>query len=86
MHDAAEREIDLYRAEIARITAERDRLVTALDNARDELTKLRNILALALSRFAHTGNGWKASVRIVELARWYDEAAIPRPAELRDVK
>lgn len=31
LYDAAEREMDLYRAEITRITAERDRLAAAVD-------------------------------------------------------
>lgn len=97
--DDAERTIARYREQVTRITADNDRLHAALRAqpgkrqaapelaaAMAETRKVREILALALNHFRATGNGWKASVRVVELARWYDQAGIPRPQELRGVR
>lgn len=69
---AAEREMDLYRNEVARITAERD--------------KYREQLNEVLDWFHGTGSGYTARISGVRLAREYTRAGIPVPERLRHLE
>jgi acetolactate synthase small subunit len=83
LHDAAEREMDLYRAEITRVTAERDRLARQLldagndnDQLTADLTGTRTVLTEILDAFGPSGSGHTARVGMVQIAKWRTRAGL----------
>ncbi len=69
LYDAAEREMDLYRAEITRITAERDK-------AQADRNSARNVVAEILDCFGPSGSGHTARVGQVQIAKWRTRAGL----------
>lgn len=75
VYDAAEREMDLYRAEVTRITAERNDLAEQYDKLRAQHKEL-------LDMFHGTDSGQTLRLSGVRLTRMYASAGMPVPDRL----
>jgi hypothetical protein len=69
LYDAAEREMDIYRADIASLTDQRNRVSETADQLRAVITEM-------LAAFSPSGSGHTARVGQVQIAKWRTRAGL----------